>query len=65
MEEILPRLLRAATNPFVVGGAVAYALSFALWLIVLTRVDLSYAYPLLSMGYVLVVVFSGSCSRKR
>ena len=58
LREVLPRLLRAAMNVQVIGGLLLYALSAALWLIVLTRVDLSFAYPLISMGYVLVVVLS-------
>ena len=45
-------------NPMVLLGFVFYGLSAALWLIVLTRADLSYAYPLLSMGYVAVVFLS-------
>jgi multidrug transporter EmrE-like cation transporter len=56
--EVIPRLLRAAVNPVVLGGFLLYGVSAALWLIVLTRADLSYAYPLLSMGYVLVVLLS-------
>ena len=56
--EVIPRLLRAAMSPIVVLGFLFYGLSAALWLIVLTRADLSYAYPLLSMGYVIVVVLS-------
>lgn len=58
MDEILPRLFRAATNPFVIAGFAGYGLSAALWLIVLTRADLSYAYPMLAMGYILVVGLS-------
>jgi multidrug transporter EmrE-like cation transporter len=58
MVEVVPHLIAAASNPFVIAGGVLYALSFALWLIVLTRADLSYAYPLLSMGYVIVVLLS-------
>lgn len=58
LREVMPRLLRAATNVQVIGGLLLYALSAGLWLIVLTRVDLSFAYPLISMGYVLVVVLS-------
>jgi len=56
--EVIPRLLRAATSPVVISGFVLYGVSAALWLIVLTRADLSYAYPLLSMGYVMVVLLS-------
>ena len=56
--EVIPRLIRAAMNPLVITGFLFYGVSAALWLIVLTRAELSYAYPLLSMGYVIVVVLS-------
>ncbi|HMB68945.1 MAG TPA: EamA family transporter [bacterium] len=56
--EILPRLWAAATNPVILLGFLFYGVSAALWLIVLTRADLSYAYPMLSMGYVAVVFLS-------
>ncbi|MCA9750977.1 MAG: 4-amino-4-deoxy-L-arabinose transferase [Gemmatimonadetes bacterium] len=58
MGEVLPRLLRAAVNPVVLAGFTFYAVSAALWLIVLTRAELSWAYPMLSMGYIAVVVLS-------
>ena len=56
--EVLPRLWQAATNPTVLLGFVFYGVSAALWLIVLTRAELSYAYPILSLGYVAVVFLS-------
>jgi multidrug transporter EmrE-like cation transporter len=56
--EVLPRLIKAALNPVVIAGFTFYAVSAALWLIVLTRTELSYAYPLLSMGYIIVVLLS-------
>jgi drug/metabolite transporter (DMT)-like permease len=58
MDEVLPRLTRAALNPIVISGFFLYGISAALWLVVLTRAELSWAYPLLSMGYVLVVLLS-------
>jgi len=58
VREVVPRLLRAAASPVVITGFMLYALSAALWLILLTRVDLSFAYPMLSLGYVLVVFLS-------
>ncbi|GAB4565398.1 MAG: SMR family transporter [Anaerolineae bacterium] len=50
--------LKVITTPALIGGLVAYALSSIFWLVVLSRVDLSYAYPILSLGYVLVVLIS-------
>ena len=58
VSEVLPRLAKAALNPVVVCGFLLYGISAVLWLIVLTRAELSWAYPMLSLGYVLVVVLS-------
>ena len=49
-------LLRAALTPSVVLGFSCYAVSAVLWLYVLSVADLSWAYPLLSMAYVLVAL---------
>lgn len=48
----------AAGRPVVWIGLVSYALSSALWLVVLSRVELSVAYPLGSLSYVIVVFAS-------
>lgn len=48
----------AAGHPVVWLGLFAYALSSALWLVVLSRVELSVAYPLGSLSYVIVVFAS-------
>lgn len=42
----------------VMSGLFLYGISFLLWVKVLTKLELSYAYPLVSLGYVLVVVCS-------
>ena len=41
---------------WVLGGLVLYATSMLSWLAVLTKCELSYAYPLLSLSYVLVYI---------
>lgn len=51
-------LMRAFLNPYVVAGVAAYGFSSIFWLVLLSRVDLSYAYPALSLGYVLVTLVS-------
>lgn len=45
-------------NLFILGGLVCYVLSFIVWLAVLSRVAVSVAYPMLSVGYV-VTAFAG------
>ena len=54
-----PRMLFAAlTNPIVLSGLAVFALSALSWLVALSRVKLSVAYPMVSMGYVVVILFS-------
>ena len=47
-----------ASSPFLWLGLCCYGISTVVWLMILSRVQLSYAYPLLSTGYILVVVLS-------
>ncbi|MBM3306906.1 MAG: EamA family transporter [Candidatus Eisenbacteria bacterium] len=46
------------TAPLTLLGLVLYAVSAVFWISALSRVQLSYAYPLLGVGYVLVAVAS-------
>jgi len=51
-------LVRAFTNPWVLAGTMLYATSMVTWLKVLSTMELSSAYPLVSLGYVLVLLLS-------
>ncbi len=51
-------LIRSFGNPYVLLGYILYGLSSLSWLIVISRVELSLAYPMIAIGYVLVVVLS-------
>lgn len=51
-------LAGALAQPAVLVGLVLYAVSSVLWLIVLSRLPVSVAYPLGASGYVLVVLLS-------
>lgn len=44
-----------ATSPGVIGGLFVFGISVLTWLYVLSRVDVSYAYPFVSLGMVLTV----------
>lgn len=48
----IPVGMQVAANPFVLLGIAAYVLSVVVWLLVLSRVEVSFAYPLLSVGYI-------------
>ncbi|MDH4135342.1 MAG: EamA family transporter [Anaerolineae bacterium] len=47
---------RVFTTPLIVAGLAFYALGSLFWLAVLSRLDLSLAYPMLALTYVLVPV---------
>lgn len=55
--------LKAATSPYVIGGTVLYVISLGLWLVVLSKANVSYAYPIMGLSYVfgiaLAMVFLG------
>ena len=44
--------LNVALQPFIVAGLLCYVLSVGIWIVALSRVDVSVAYPMLSIGYV-------------
>jgi len=44
--------LKAALSPYIFLGLVCYGLGFMVWLIVLAKAEVSYAYPMISLGYV-------------
>lgn len=44
-----------ATNPYVIGGLSLYALGAVLWLFVLSRVDVSVAYPFVAFGFIITM----------
>jgi drug/metabolite transporter (DMT)-like permease len=51
-------LWRMATNPFVIGGLCVYGLSTVFWLTALSRVQLSYAYPFISLNFLVIMLVS-------
>jgi multidrug transporter EmrE-like cation transporter len=50
--QAMPMGLQVAANPYVLTGLFAYVVSVLVWLVVLSRVDVSFAYPMLSIGYI-------------
>jgi multidrug transporter EmrE-like cation transporter len=49
---ILPVGWKLATEPHIIGGLGCYVISVVVWIMALSRVEVSIAYPLLSVGYV-------------
>ena len=48
----------AIAEPMLWGGLILFALSGVLWLIILSRVPLSLAYPFVGLGYIVIVALS-------
>ncbi len=53
-----PVFFQAAFNPYVILGLICYGLGFMVWLVVLAKSEVSYAYPLISMGYVFTAILA-------
>jgi len=49
---IVPVGMKVAASPFVLGGLACYAISVVVWILALSRVPVSVAYPMLSIGYI-------------
>ena len=52
MANLVPVGWRLATEPHILGGMACYVVSLVVWIMGLSRVPVSIAYPMLSLGYV-------------
>jgi multidrug transporter EmrE-like cation transporter len=52
------KIFELVAEKFVVIGIVLYAIATLLWLVVLSKAELSFAYPMLAVGYILIAIFS-------
>lgn len=52
------KLIPMFTNPFVFFGFACFGLSSVFWLVVLSRFEISLVYPIVSVAYILVALFS-------
>ncbi|WP_026765902.1 EamA family transporter [Selenomonas ruminantium] len=55
---VMLMIFKAAINPYILVGIICYVASFPLWLVVLSKVEVSVAFPFLSLGYI-VAAFVG------
>jgi multidrug transporter EmrE-like cation transporter len=56
VENIVPIGMRVATSPPILAGLACYGVSVVVWILALSRVPVSVAYPLLSIGYIVNAV---------
>ncbi|MFN7753509.1 MAG: SMR family transporter [Pseudomonadota bacterium] len=56
MANAVPVGWKLATQPSIVGGLACYVVSVVVWIMALSRTEVSIAYPMLSIGYVINAV---------
>jgi multidrug transporter EmrE-like cation transporter len=52
LTHIIPIGIQVATNPFFMAGLICYVFSLVVWLLVLSRIDVSIAFPLNSISFI-------------
>ena len=50
--------IRILLNPFIIAGLIGFFISMLIWLYVLSRMELSFAYPFVALNYVLILLGS-------
>jgi drug/metabolite transporter (DMT)-like permease len=58
VSQMLVNIIPMFLNPWVFIGFVCFGLSSIFWLVVLSRMELSLVYPMVSVAYVIVALFS-------
>ncbi len=53
---LAPLVLKIFLEPFVLAGLTCYVVSVGVWMFVLSRSEVSFAYPFLSIGYVVTAL---------
>jgi len=52
LENVMPIGMKVASSPFILSGLACYGVSVVVWILGLSRVPVSIAYPMLSVGYI-------------
>ena len=55
---LMQTLISISLNPYIIFGFIAYCISIILWLWVLSKVDVSLAYPFQALGYIVVTILA-------
>ena len=57
LSEPVASAIRVASQPFIWFGLTLFGFSAALWIVVLSRTQLSFAYPFAALTYVIILMF--------
>jgi len=49
---VVPIFTQIACNPYIIGALFIYGFAVVVWMLVLSRVEVSIAYPMISLGYI-------------
>lgn len=58
MNELWNMIIQAIGNIYIWAGMMSYAISILLWMVVLSKVNVSLAYPFLSIGYIVTAIIA-------
>ena len=58
LEQMWNMIQEFFTNLYLWSGMLCYAVSIILWMVVLSKVNVSLAYPFLSIGYIITAVLA-------
>ena len=58
MNELWNMIIQAIGNIYIWAGMRSYAISILLWMVVLSKVNVSLAYPFLSIGYIVTAIIA-------
>lgn len=58
LKNLFKTVLQMFTNKFVIAGVLLFSCSTLLWLVILSGLELSYIYPMVSLNYVLTAISS-------
>jgi len=58
LQSLWKTLGETASNGYVIMGFILFALGAIFWLVILSKVEVSYAYPIGSLGYILLLFAS-------
>jgi drug/metabolite transporter (DMT)-like permease len=62
---IAKNIFKVLTSPFIILGLLFYAISSLLWLSSMAKLDISFMYPLVSMGYFITAFFAAVFLKER
>ena len=54
--ELYRSIIKIVFEPYIMAGLFCYVISVGIWIVALSKVDVSIAYPMLSIGYVVNAV---------